>query len=67
MEIQQDFKDLLKCFSEHGVEVIIVGGYALAYHGAPRFTGDLDLFIHPSPDSRRPGGKVHSTTWIISE
>lgn len=49
MEIQQDFKDLLKCFSEHGVEFIIVGGYALAFHGAPRFTGDLDLFIHPTP------------------
>ena len=53
MEIQQDFKDLLKCFSEHGVEFIIVGGYALAYHGAPRFTGDLDLFIHSSPDNAK--------------
>ena len=48
MEIQQDFRDLLKCFSEHGVEFIIVGGYALAFNGAPRFTGDLDILIRPS-------------------
>ena len=53
MEIQQDFRDLLKCFGDHGVEFIIVGGYALAFHGAPRFTGDLDLLIRPSAENAR--------------
>lgn len=53
MEIQTDFRDLLKLFNDHGVEYIIVGGYALAFHGAPRFTGDLDLLIHPSPANAR--------------
>ena len=53
MEIQPDFRDLLKLFNDHGVEFIIVGGYALAFHGAPRFTGDLDLFIQPSPGNAR--------------
>ncbi len=53
MEIQPDFRDLLKLFNDHGVEYIIVGGYALAFHGAPRFTGDLDLFIRPSSDNAR--------------
>ena len=53
MEIQPDFRDLLKLFNDHGVEYIIVGGYALAFHGAPRFTGDLDLFICPSPANAR--------------
>lgn len=53
MEIQPDFRDLLKLFNDHGVEYIIVGGYALAFHGAPRFTGDLDLFIQPSHDNAR--------------
>jgi predicted nucleotidyltransferase len=45
MEVQQDFKELLKLLNEHNVAFIIVGGYALAFHGAPRYTGDIDLFV----------------------
>jgi len=47
MEEQQDFKELLELFNAHDVEYIIVGGYALAFHGAPRYTGDIDIFIKP--------------------
>ena len=47
MEVQQDFKELLELFNEHNVEYIIVGGYALAFHGAPRYTGDIDIFVKP--------------------
>lgn len=47
MEVQQDFKDLLELFNERKVEYIIVGGYALAYHGVPRYTGDIDIFVKP--------------------
>ena len=32
---------------------MIVGGYALAYHGAPRFTGDIDIFVHPSDENAK--------------
>jgi len=35
-------------FNKNKVEYLIVGGYALAFHGAPRFTGDIDLFVGPS-------------------
>jgi len=45
MEIQEDFKELLELFNVHKVRYLIVGGYALAYHGAPRYTGDLDIFV----------------------
>ena len=48
MEAQQDFKELLELFNEHKVEYIIVGSYALAFHGAPRFTGDIDILVNPS-------------------
>jgi hypothetical protein len=47
MEVQQDFKDLLALFNAHEVDYIIVGAYALAYHGAPRYTGDMDIFVRP--------------------
>ena len=45
MEIQPDFRDLLELFNFHKVKYIIVGGYALAFHGAPRYTGDIDIFV----------------------
>ena len=47
MEVQPDFKYLLELFNAHNVEYMIIGGYALAYHGAPRYTGDIDIFVKP--------------------
>jgi hypothetical protein len=47
MEVQQDFRDLLELFNKHGVEYVIVGAYALGFHGSPRYTGDLDILVKP--------------------
>ena len=47
MEIERDFKELLVLLNSHHVEFILVGAYALAFHGAPRFTGDMDVFVKP--------------------
>ena len=49
MEIQPDFRELLALFNEQNVEYLIVGGYALAFHGTPRYTGDLDILVRPDP------------------
>ncbi|HOW98102.1 MAG TPA: hypothetical protein P5567_11330 [Kiritimatiellia bacterium] len=51
MEVQPDFKELLALFNEQKIEYIIVGAYALAYHGAPRFTGDIDLYVRPTKNN----------------
>lgn len=48
MDVQSDFKDLLELFNKHDVKYLIVGGYALAFLGAPRMTGDMDLFVEAS-------------------
>ena len=53
MEIQQDFKDLLELLNKNKADYLIVGGYALAFHGAPRFTGDIDIFIRPDPENAK--------------
>jgi len=45
MKVQRDFKELLALLNEHKVEYVIVGGYALAFHGAPRYTGDMDILV----------------------
>ena len=53
MEVQQDFRDLLALFDAHKVDYLIVGAYALAYHGVPRYTGDMDILVYPDPDNAR--------------
>jgi predicted nucleotidyltransferase len=47
--LNQDFVDMLQVLNDSGVEYLVVGAYAMAVHGVPRATGDIDLFIKPSP------------------
>ena len=51
MEAHPDFKELLELFNNLNVEYLIVGAYALAFYGAPRNTGDIDLFVNPTPEN----------------
>jgi len=48
MEVQKDFRDLLELLNAHKVEYLIVGAYALAFHGAPRYTGDMGIYVKPN-------------------
>ncbi len=54
MEAHPDFRDLLELLNKHEVEYVIVGGSALAFHGAPRFTGDIDVYVQPPLLRRSP-------------
>jgi hypothetical protein len=53
MEVQQDFKELLELFNARKVEYMIVGAHALAFHGAPRYTGDLHILIRADEENAR--------------
>lgn len=53
MKLYHDFKELLELFNAQKVEYIIVGGYALAFHGAPRYTGDIDILVRPAAENAR--------------
>jgi hypothetical protein len=46
-----DFLDLLRAFGAADVRFLVVGAYALAIHGRPRATGDLDLWVDATPDN----------------
>jgi predicted nucleotidyltransferase len=48
MDLAPDFKDLLAEFAHDEVEVVLVGGYAVAFHGRPRATKDIDLVLEGS-------------------
>ncbi len=51
MTLAEDFEDFVKLLNQHNVNYMIVGGYALALHGKPRHTGDLDIWIDVSEEN----------------
>jgi len=53
LELPPDFKELLSLLNKHGVEYLLIGGYAVGYHGYPRATQDMDLWIAISPDNAK--------------
>ena len=50
-EFNDDFRDLLACLRDGGVDYVIVGAHALAAHQLPRATGDLDVLVRPTIDN----------------
>jgi hypothetical protein len=48
-----DFRDLLAAFVAHHVRFLVVGAHALAAHGVPRVTADLDLWVEPTDENAR--------------
>jgi hypothetical protein len=51
LDLAPDFNEFCALLHDHRVEFVIVGAHALAFHGAPRFTGDLDVLIRPTSDN----------------
>ena len=49
--LNADYKDMLRSLSDENVKFIIVGAYALAAHGYPRATMDIDIWVMPSPEN----------------
>jgi hypothetical protein len=47
--MNSDFSDMLSALSAEGVEYLLIGAYAMAAHGVPRATGDIDIWVRPSP------------------
>ena len=48
MELDKDFKEFVELLNDKNVEYMVVGGYSVAHHGFPRYTGDFDVWINPS-------------------
>lgn len=49
MVLSKDFQDFIRLLHGKGVEYLVVGGYAVAFHGHPRYTKDMDIWLWPSP------------------
>ena len=56
--LNPDFRDILSAFNAERVEYLLVGAYAVAAHGLPRATGDIDLWIRPSAANAQCVGRA---------
>ncbi len=53
LTLPSDFKEFLKLLKENDVQYLLIGGYAVGYHGYPRATDDLDIWVAIHPDNAR--------------
>ena len=51
--LSRDFKEFVELLIKNKAEYLIVGGYAVAIHGYPRYTGDLDIWLNPTPENAK--------------
>jgi len=50
-KLDRNFADFLRLLNSHSVEYLVIGGYAVGYHGFVRATGDLDIFVGISTEN----------------
>jgi predicted nucleotidyltransferase len=51
INLPQDFKEFLQLLNDHEVKYLLVGGYAVGYHGFPRATVDMDIWVAINPQN----------------
>ena len=61
MSLSADLREFIELLNSRGVEYVIVGAHSLAFHGRPRYTGDLDILVRPSQEN------AEKITAVISE
>lgn len=51
MPLPKDLREFIASLNSHRVDYVIVGAYALAFHGHPRYTGDIDILVGAAPEN----------------
>jgi predicted nucleotidyltransferase len=51
VKLQKDLREFIESLNSHGVEYVVVGGHAVAFHGYPRYTGDVDFLINATDEN----------------
>ncbi|HEY6333962.1 MAG TPA: hypothetical protein VI756_31890 [Blastocatellia bacterium] len=49
MKLQKDLREFIELLNSHKVDYLVVGGHAVAFHGYPRYTGDIDFLVRARP------------------
>lgn len=58
IDVPADFKEFLRLLNANAVEYLLIGGYAVAHHGYPRATGDMDIWVRSTPGNARKVGEA---------
>jgi len=53
MPLSKDLREFVELLNSNGVEYLVVGGFAVSYHGFARYTGDIDFLVRPSEENSR--------------
>ena len=53
MRLEKDFEELLECLNKNKVRYCVVGAFAVAFHGIPRFTKDMDILVEPTTQNSK--------------
>src|SRR5690242_17898935 len=53
MPLNKDLREFVALLNSNRVEYLVVGAFAVAYHGFPRYTGDLDILVRPTAQNAR--------------
>ena len=51
MKLSRDFREFIECLNANEVRYLVIGGYAVAYHGRPRYTKDLDIWLEAGQEN----------------
>jgi predicted nucleotidyltransferase len=51
MRLSRDLREFLELLNSRGVDYVVVGAHSLAFHGRPRYTGDLDILVRATPEN----------------
>ena len=51
MKLERDLREFIELLNAHRVRYLVVGAHALAFHGRPRYTADIDFFVDSSPEN----------------
>ena len=68
--LSNDLQEFIRLLEIHAVEYVIVGAWSVAFHGRPRYTGDLDIFVGSDPDNAdrlmlRPRCSPNINRWVM--
>ena len=50
MPLSKDWREFLESLNSRDIDYVVVGAHSLAFHGRPRYTGDLDVLVRPTPE-----------------
>lgn len=49
--LNRDFREFIESLNDNNVRYLVIGGYAVAFHGYPRHTKTIDIWIEPAPEN----------------